>query len=108
MIPYVGRMLVAGKTPSQAAALIQDGLSSQTVRPQVVVSLVGNTANTVSVGGEVNKAGLMPLSLRGEKLLDVVAWEGPQVPRRPGRSPAHARSAGRIGPLATGDGQPGR
>ncbi len=81
MIPYVGRMLVAGKTPSQAAALIQDGLSSQTVRPQVVVSLVGNTANTVSVGGEVNRAGLMPLSLRGEKLLDVVAWGGgPKFP----------------------------
>lgn len=81
MVPYVGRVHVAGRTPSQAAALIQEGLASQTVRPQIVVSLVGNTANTVSVGGEVNKAGLMPLSLRGERLLDAVAWAGgPKYP----------------------------
>lgn len=80
-VPYVGRVAVAGRTPSQAAALIQQGLESQTVRPQVVVSLVGNTSNTVSVGGEVNKAGLMPLTLRGERLLDVVAWGGgPKYP----------------------------
>ena len=80
-IPYVGRVHVGGRTPSQAATLIQEGLASQTVRPQVVVSLVGNAANTVSVGGEVNKAGLMPLTLRGERLLDVVAWGGgPKFP----------------------------
>jgi polysaccharide export outer membrane protein len=75
-IPYVGRVKVAGSTPSQAAASIQQGLDAQTVRPQVVVSLVSNTSNTVSVGGEVNKAGLMPLTLRGERLLDAVAWGG--------------------------------
>jgi len=75
-IPYVGRVRVAGRTPSQAAASIQQGLEPQTVRPQVVVSLVSNASNTVSVGGEVNKAGLMPLTLRGERLLDVVAWGG--------------------------------
>lgn len=80
-IPYVGRVHVAGRTPSQAAAAIQQGLESQTVRPQVVVSLVGNVSNTVSVGGEVNRAGLMPLTLRGERLLDVVAWGGgPKFP----------------------------
>jgi polysaccharide export outer membrane protein len=65
-----------GRTPSQAAASIQQSLEPQTVRPQVVVSLVSNASNTVSVGGEVNKAGLMPLTLRGERLLDVVAWGG--------------------------------
>lgn len=75
-IPYVGRVRVAGSTPSQAAASIQRGLESQTVNPQVVVSLVSNASNTVSVAGEVNKAGLMPLTLRGERLLDVVAWGG--------------------------------
>ncbi|MCW5733920.1 MAG: polysaccharide export protein [Enhydrobacter sp.] len=75
-IPYVGRVRVAGSTPSQAAASIQRGLESQTVNPQVVVSLVSNASNTVSVAGEVNRAGLMPLTLRGERLLDVVAWGG--------------------------------
>ena len=75
-IPYVGRVRVVGRTPSQAAAAIQQGLEAQTVRPQVVVSLVSNASNTVSVGGEVNRAGLMPLTLRGERLLDTVAWGG--------------------------------
>lgn len=75
-VPYVGRVRVAGKTPNQAAALIQEGLDKETVRPQVVVSLVNNNSNTVAIGGEVNKAGLMPLTLRGERLLDAVAWAG--------------------------------
>jgi len=75
-IPYVGRVRVAGRTPSQAAASIQQSLEPQTVRPQVVVSLASNSSNTASVGGEVNKAGLMPLTLRGERLLDAVAWGG--------------------------------
>lgn len=81
VVPYVGNVPVAGKTPAQAATLIQDGLSAQAVRPQVVVSLVSNVSNTVAVGGEVNRAGLMPLTLRGERLLDVVAWGGgPKYP----------------------------
>lgn len=75
-VPYVGRVTVAGRTPSQAAAIIQEGLANQTVRPQVVVSMAGNVSNTIAVGGEVNRSGLMPLTLRGEKLLDAVAWAG--------------------------------
>ena len=75
-VPYVGRVTVAGRTPAQAAAIIQEGLSSQTVRPQVVVSMAGNVSNTIAVGGEVNRSGLMPLTLRGERLLDAVAWAG--------------------------------
>jgi polysaccharide export outer membrane protein len=74
-------MRLTGLTPAQAAAEIERGLSSQTVRPQVIVSLSSNTSNTVAVGGEVNKAGLMQLTLRGERLLDAVAWAGgPKLP----------------------------
>lgn len=81
IVPYVGRMRVTGLTPGQAAGQIERSLSSQTVRPQVIVSLSSNTSNTVSVGGEVNKAGLMQLTLRGERLLDAIAWAGgPKVP----------------------------
>jgi polysaccharide export outer membrane protein len=81
IVPYVGRMRVAGLTPAQAASQIEGSLSSQTVRPQVIVSLSSNTSNTVAVGGEVNKAGLMQLTLRGERVLDAVAWAGgPKLP----------------------------
>lgn len=75
-VPYVGRVTVAGRTPSQAAAIIQEGLASQTVKPQVVVSMSGNVSNTIAVGGEVSRSGLMTLSLRGERLLDAIAWAG--------------------------------
>jgi len=35
----------------------------------------------VAVGGEVNKAGLMQLTLRGERVLDAIAWAGgPKLP----------------------------
>lgn len=81
VIPYVGKMRVTGMTPGQAASQIEGSLSSQTVRPQVIVSLASNTSNTVAVGGEVNKAGLMQLTLRGERVLDAVAWAGgPKLP----------------------------
>jgi polysaccharide export outer membrane protein len=46
------------------------------LQPQVIVSLVANGTNAVMVGGEVNRAGPVPLSLRGERLLDVVAGAG--------------------------------
>jgi len=81
MIPFVGRVPVAGRTPSQAADEIAQRLSVQTVKPQVIVSLMSNTANSAAVGGEVNKAGLVQLSLRGDRLLDVIAQAGgPKYP----------------------------
>lgn len=81
LIPFVGRVRVSGLTPAQAAEDISQRLAAQTVRPQVIVSLVGNMANTLSVGGEVNKAGLVSLTLRGERLLDVIAQAGgPKYP----------------------------
>lgn len=76
LIPFVGRVRVSGLTPTQASEEITRLLAVQTVRPQIIVSLVGNNSNAVSVGGEVNKAGLVPLSLRGERLLDVISQAG--------------------------------
>jgi polysaccharide export outer membrane protein len=76
LVPYVGRVKVTGMTPAQASEEISRKLAEQTVRPQVIVSLVGNNANAISVGGEVNKAGLVSLSLRGERLLDVISQAG--------------------------------
>ncbi len=76
LIPFVGRVRVAGATPAQAAEEIARRLAAQTVRPQVIVSLVGNNSNAASVGGEVGRAGMVTLSLRGERLLDVIAQAG--------------------------------
>jgi polysaccharide export outer membrane protein len=81
MVPFVGRMRVAGRTPAQAAQDIEARLGAQAVQPQVIVSVVSNGSSAVTVGGEVRRAGLVPLTLRGEKLLDVIAQAGgPQFP----------------------------
>jgi polysaccharide export outer membrane protein len=81
LVPFVGRVRIAGKTPSQAADEISRRLSTQTVRPEVIVSVANYNANALTVGGEVNKAGVVPLTLKGEKLLDVIAYAGgPRFP----------------------------
>jgi len=75
-VPYVGRVHAQGLTPGQAGALIQRNLEGKAVSPQVLVSLVNNIGNAVTVGGEVNTPRPVPLSSRGERLLDVIAAAG--------------------------------
>lgn len=81
LVPFVGSVQVAGKSPADAAHTIERLLVGHTVNPSVLVTVVNNGSNTASVGGEVNRAGVVPLSLRGERLLDVIALAGgPKFP----------------------------
>jgi polysaccharide export outer membrane protein len=75
-MPFVGRLKVTGLTPGQVAGEIEKVLSRKAVAPQVVVTLAGNASNAATVSGEVNGARTVPLSLRGERLLDVIAAAG--------------------------------
>jgi polysaccharide biosynthesis/export protein len=75
-VPFVGRVKVAGRTPGEVGRLIEQELRGKAVEPQVVVSLVNNATNTATVGGDVNSPRPVPLSLRGERLLDVIAAAG--------------------------------
>lgn len=75
-MPFVGRVKVAGLTPGQAGTLIEQDLQGKAVSPQVLVSLVNNIGNAATVSGEVNAARSVPLSSRGERLLDVIAAAG--------------------------------
>lgn len=75
-VPFVGRVKIAGLTPGQAGALIERDLQGKAVSPQVLVSLVNNIGNSATVGGEVNAAKSVPLSSRGERLLDVISAAG--------------------------------
>lgn len=76
MVPYVGRMNVMGKTPSQVATLIQKSLKGKSQDPQVMVRIQNDIGNTVIVSGEVAKPGRVVLSLADEHLSDVVAIAG--------------------------------
>jgi polysaccharide export outer membrane protein len=75
-MPFVGQVSVAGKTPDQIGRLIEQKLQGKAVSPQVVVSVVNNVSHTATVGGDVNQPREVPLSLRGERLLDVIAAAG--------------------------------
>ncbi|MGC1466254.1 MAG: polysaccharide biosynthesis/export family protein [Pseudolabrys sp.] len=75
-MPYVGRIVVTGRTPGQVGHMIEEKLRGKVIQPQVVVSPIGMVSNTATVGGEVNQPRPIPLTLRGERLLDVIAAAG--------------------------------
>jgi polysaccharide export outer membrane protein len=75
-VPFAGRLKVVGMTPSQVSALIERELNHKAVAPQVVVTPVSNLSTSVTVSGDVNSPRVVPLTLRGERVLDVVAAAG--------------------------------
>lgn len=75
-VPFGGTVHVAGLTPGQAGRAIAKSLAGKATDPQVVVSLVSSTVNTASVNGDVGKPGLVPITVRGERVLDVIAEAG--------------------------------
>lgn len=76
MVPYVGRMNVLGKTPSQVATVIQEHLKGKSQDPQVMVRIQNDMGNTVIVSGEIIHPGRVVLSLANEHLSDVIAIAG--------------------------------
>lgn len=76
LFPFVGKIQVAGKTPAQIETLIVEKLRGKANQPQVIVRVAGNAANTVTVVGEVGQSIRMPLTPKGEKVLDAIAAAG--------------------------------
>lgn len=75
-IPFVGAVVVAGKTVSQVEREIIARLRGKAHQPQVIVRLVRTPSANVTVVGEVANSTRMPLTPRGERLLDAVASAG--------------------------------
>jgi polysaccharide export outer membrane protein len=63
-------------TPAQVEQEIVQALAHKAIEPQVVVTISRNLSNTASVGGEVNKGERVPLSTKGDRILDVIATAG--------------------------------
>ena len=80
-IPFGGTVKVAGLTPEQAGNAIVKALQGRATNPQVVVTLVSTILNTATVNGDVGRPGLVALTIRGERVLDVIAASGgPKYP----------------------------
>lgn len=75
-VPYAGRIPVAGKTTAQIEAAIVDRLTGKAIEPQVVVVVSKSISNAATVLGEVTNGAVVPLSPRGDRVLDVIAAAG--------------------------------
>jgi polysaccharide export outer membrane protein len=75
-IPYAGEIPVAGRTIPEIQQAIVGRLRNRAIEPQVVVSFNQQHASVVSVLGDVNTPGALPLNSVGERLLQVIARAG--------------------------------
>jgi polysaccharide export outer membrane protein len=75
-VPYAGRVRVAGLTPEQVEKTIVSHLVGKAIEPQALVTVSHNISNTVTVTGEVTSGARVPLSNRGDRILDVIATAG--------------------------------
>lgn len=75
-IPYAGRVKVAGLRLAEAEAHIVDDLKGKAIEPQAVVTITKNRSTAVTVTGEVTNGLLVPVSAKGDRVLDVIASAG--------------------------------
>lgn len=76
VIPFVGQVQAAGRTPQEIARTIASRLVGKAHQPQAIVRLSRNAAANVTVVGEVANSARVPLTSRGERILDVLATAG--------------------------------
>jgi polysaccharide biosynthesis/export protein len=75
-LPYAGEIAVLDQTPLEVQNRIVANLATRAIQPQALVSIIKNESNVVVVNGEIIKPGRYPLSLKGDRLLDVLADAG--------------------------------
>jgi polysaccharide export outer membrane protein len=75
-VPFAGSIEAAGRTPSEIERDIVSRLRGKAHLPQALVRLVRNQATNVTVVGEVANSGRIPLTPKGERVLDVLAGAG--------------------------------
>lgn len=75
VVPFAGPIPVAGKTLSQVEQIIRGRLSKLANQPQVVARLSQNASNSVVVLAD-GRSLRMPLTAKGERLLDALPLAG--------------------------------
>lgn len=75
-IPFAGSVIAAGRTSAQIEREIASRLAGKAHLPQVIVRLVRNASSNVTVVGDVASSARVPLTAKGERLLDVLASVG--------------------------------
>lgn len=75
-IPFVGSVVAAGRTPQQIERDITSRLIGKAHEPQAIVRLIRNASANVTIVGDVANSARVPLTARGERLLDILAASG--------------------------------
>jgi polysaccharide export outer membrane protein len=75
-VPYAGRVHVAGLTTEQVERAVVSRLVGKAIEPQALVTVPHSVSNNVTVTGEVTNGARVPLSNRGDRLLDIIAAAG--------------------------------
>lgn len=75
-VPFAGTIRAAGRTPEEVSRAIIGRLAGKAHSPQVIVNIAENPTSAVTVVGEVTRSTRMPLTPKGERLLDALAASG--------------------------------
>jgi polysaccharide biosynthesis/export protein len=75
-VPFADRVPVAGRLPLEVQRTIEERLAEKAIEPQVIVTVTRSLTNSVTVTGEVVAGARVPLSLKGDRLLDLIAAVG--------------------------------
>lgn len=75
-VPFAGGIKVAGHSIADVQNAIAERLKGKANQPQVVVRVLQNATSNVTVVGEVSNSVRMPLTAKGERLLDALAAAG--------------------------------
>ena len=75
-VPFADRIPVAGKSPLDVQHIIEQRLADKAIEPQVIVVIAKSVTNAATVSGEVVNGARVPLSLNGDRLLDLIALAG--------------------------------
>lgn len=75
--PLIGTLEVAGKTPEEVSQMMADRFRGRFIRdPQVTVNLKEIVSQTVTITGEVKKAGIYPIKGRMTLMTAIASAEG--------------------------------
>ncbi len=75
-VPYAGRIPVVGRTPAEVEQLVLQNLAGKAIEPQALVAVTRSLSNSVTVTGEVTNGARVPLSPRGDRVMDVIGTVG--------------------------------
>jgi polysaccharide biosynthesis/export protein len=75
-VPFADRVPVAGRLPVEVQKTIEQRLAEKAIEPQAIVTVTRSITNSATVTGEVIAGARVPLSLKGDRLLDLIAAAG--------------------------------